>query len=355
MKQMKPITRLTLALATTTIASAELLYHEPFAYPAADLTGNAGGTGWTSPWTDTGNPVTVTGTGLTYTDATGRMLNVSGQAANTADGGTATTISARDTGLRNEELFISVLIQPQGNSADFFGVSFYHEGLAIGDARFAIENSGGKNLRLSRRAAGTPAPPVFSPSYTTTVGSTVFCVIHLIPGGSAGATPLDRIDVYFNPFLTDIPLSPHASLAIDGLQFDRIRIAAQNGRPSIVDEIRIGTTWQAVTPHTTPADPDSDADGLTDSQEIALGLDPNVSNAPLIAAIRANAAWFSLHNPEEIADVSIGGLNIQQYNPQDIEYSFSLRDDSGTPTEDIFRQITPPPDRRFFRIKIATP
>lgn len=354
---MKPISCLafTLALAASGTASADLILHEPFAYPAPDLTGNSGGTGWPAAWTDSGNSTTVTTPGLTHRDLVGRILDVSGNALNTADGDVLTTISSRETGAFDQELWISMLIQPQNNNTPFFGASFYQGGLELENARFAIEHAVNKNLRLTRRAPGTPNPPAFAPAYTTTIGTSVFCVLHLVPDGGTGESPLDRIDVYFNPLLGQDPSAPQASLEIDGLQFDRIRIAAQNGRAVLVDEIRIGTSYADVSPHTTPADIDSDMDGLTDAQEIALGLDPNTSNATLIAAIRANASWFSLRSPDEISDISVGGLKLLQYTPGTFEYSFNFRDTAGTPTDEIFRTITSPPANRFLRLKIETP
>jgi hypothetical protein len=353
---------LAVSLFLSGFASAELLVHEPFSYTAGDLTGNNGGTGWSGAWLDSGNPVTITNTGLAFTDAFGNVLQVSGSAVNTADGGAATTISSREVTDRNAETWISVLVQPQGSFTDFIGVSFYQDGTALAQARFAIETSnggvmGGKDLRLTRRATaapGQPAPPEHSARFITTIGTTVFAVIHLVPdGGSGGA--LDRMDVFFNPRLDMEPLSPHASLEIDGLQFDRIRIAAAAGRSALVDEIRIGENFADVAPHTAPGDPDTDLDGLTNSQEAVLGLDPNVSDAARIAAIRANSDWFSLHRDDEIRNMSIGGLTITPIDAQNLEYTFDIRDSSGNSTETVFAPLTTPPDDRFLRLKIETP
>ncbi|RYD43020.1 MAG: hypothetical protein EOP83_32155, partial [Verrucomicrobiaceae bacterium] len=111
-------------LMAGSIASAGLLVHDSFSYSTGDLTGGNGGSGWSDAWTDSGNPVVVSGAGLNYKDAFGNVLQVSGGALNTADGGAATTISARQVTPRNAETWISVLIQPQGSFTDFLGVSF---------------------------------------------------------------------------------------------------------------------------------------------------------------------------------------------------------------------------------------
>jgi hypothetical protein len=350
---MKSAILFSVALLADGLASAGLLVHEPFAYSAGDLTGGNGGSGWSGAWTDTGNPTVVTATGLAYTDSFGNVLNVSGSALNTADGGAATTISAREVTDRNAETWISVLIQPQGTFSDFLGVSFYDQGLATANARFAIEQTG-KDLRLVRRAPGTPPPPVNSATFATTIGTTVFAVIRLVPDGGTGGT-FDRVDVYFNPRLDEVPSSPHASLVIDGLQFDRVRIAGQNGRSTLVDELRIGESFADVTPHTAPVDPDTDGDGLLDSQEVALGLDPQVSDAAFIAALRANSGWVSLHSPDEIANVSLGRVTLSPVSPANFEYSFEILDRSGTTLETITRSLSSSGDRRFIRLNLDTP
>jgi hypothetical protein len=334
------------------IASAGLLVHDSFSYSAGDLTGGNGGSGWSGAWTDSGNPVVVSGAGLAYTDSFGNKLQVSGSALNTADGGVLTTISAREVTDRNAETWISVLIQPQGSFSDFLGVSFYDQGLLTANARFAIEQTG-KDLRLVRRAPGTPTPPVNSATFATTIGTTVFAVIHLIPRSVTGGA-LDQVDVYFNPRLDEMPSSPHASLAINGLQFDRVRVAGQNGRSTMVDELRIGEGFADVTPFIAPVDPDTDGDGLLDSQEIALGLDPNVSDAAFIAALRANPGWVALHSTDEVTDVSIGRLAILPLSPGNFDYSFEILDRHDTTLEAITRQLTVG-DRDFLRLNLNTP
>lgn len=332
------------------MASAGLLVQEPFDYPAGDLTGSNDGSGWSGAWTDTGNPTVVTATGLGYTDSFGNVLHVSGGGINTADGGTATTISAREVTDRNAETWISMLIQQQNTINDFIGVSFYDNGLAQTNARFAIEHATGKDLRLVRRGGGT----VNSAAFSTTIGTTVFAVIHLVPDGGADGV-LDRLDVYFNPRLDELPSSPFASLDIDGLQFDRVRIAGQNGRAALVDELRIGESYADVAPHTPPANPDTDGDGLLDSQELVLGLDPQVSDAAFIAALQANPGWVGLHSTEEIVDRSLGRMVIAPVSPANFEYSFEILDRHDATLETITRPLTSSGDKHFLRLNLNTP
>lgn len=346
---MRYLTSITMALGACGLASGELINHEPFDYPAADLSTHDGGSGWAGAWTDSGNPAVVSGVGLTYSDSTGRVLDVSGGSATSADGGTATTISLRDLSVDPlNDVWISFLYQLPVTNNKFEGVSFYRGTQQV----FSVSNP-----------SVTATPAIFLTNNLfgnagVNTGSGVFGRTHLVVlkltkgGGAEGA---DRIEAFIDPGLLDVPSLPAGT--IDGTNFDisRVRIAGQDGSALLLDEIRVGTAWEDVSPHTTPPDIDSDADGLTDAQEVQLGLDPNVSNATFIAALRANAAWFSLHTPAEITDISIGGLRVHHNSPGSLGYDFSLRDGFGSPTESIDRPLTTPPLKRFLRLKIESP
>lgn len=330
------------------MSNGGLLIHDGFSYPNGDLAGNDG-SGWTAAWTGA-NPVVVTSPGLGFADAIGNTLVTSGSALNTADGGAVTTISSRETGDRNGEAWISMVVQPQGSSTDFVGVSFYDNGLANADARFAIEHAGGKDLRLTRRAGGL----LHSASFTTSIGQPVLAVLHLVPGGAGGDPALDRIDVFFNPLLDAEPVVPHASVSIGGLQYDRIRVAAQNGRSALVDELRVGETWADVTPYVPAADPDHDGDGLTDSQEAELGLDPFFPDTQFITALKANPALFGLRSENEIFDVKLRGPSLSIFGNA-VDYSLDLVRPDGTVLDSIQEPVPSPPSRLFLRLHLATP
>ena len=330
---------------------ADLLIHEPFDYLTGDLTGGDGGSGWSSAWADSGNPVVTAGSGLTYTDSIGNTLAESASSVNTSDGGGATTISSRETGARDGEAWISMLIQPQSTATNFVGVSFYNSDLTLANARFAIEHADGKNLRLTRRAGGQ----VNSPSFTTTVGTTVFAVIHLVPAGGDGESFPDRLDVYFNPELDFEPGVPHASINIDGLFYDRVRVAAANGRAARVDELRIGDTYADVAPYVPAVDPDHDGDGLTDSQEETLGLDPFFPDTGFIAALKANPGFVGLRSENEIVDVRVGAAKLVPFDENSFDYEFSIFTKDGEVIETNFIPVNKTADPRFLRLHLDTP
>lgn len=333
-------------------ARGELLVSEDFAYEAGDLSGRGGGSGWTADWMDGGNPAVVAPAGLGFTDAIGNTLVVSGGAANTSDGGTDTTISGRETGPRDGELWISMLIQPLNGSADFAGVSFYRDDLTLPNARFAIEHAGNKNLRLTRRAGGTAT---HTAPFTTTIGQTVLAVLRLVPGGGGSDDEPDLIEVFFNPRLDEEPFVPHAYIGINGLGFDRIRVAGANARAMLVDEIRIGGTYADVVPFVAAEDPDSDGDGLTDSQEAVLGTDPGFPDGALIAAIRANPAWFGLHSEDEIETWSIGRIDLEKINATNINAHLRVMRSDGTLVETITRPVAIDAPSSFLRVRLPSP
>jgi hypothetical protein len=345
---MKNLAIIGVALGACGFATGNVLNHEPFDYPAADLSGNNGGTGWPSAWTDSGNPSVVSAAGLTYSDASGRILDVSGKAVTTADGGATTTVSLRDLDGTLNDVWISFLYQLPAANNKFEGITFYREAQKV----FSVSNPS-----TNATAAIFLTNDLFGNNGVNTgkgvFGKTHLIVLKLTKGG--GAEGVDRVEAFIDPFLAEVPTTPTAT--VDGANFDinRVRIAGQDGNALLIDELRVGTTWEDVSPHTTPADVDSDGDGLTDSQETQLGLDPNMSNAAFFAALRANSAWFSLHSPEEVADASIGGLRVTRPSPTTLGYTFDLRDASGATTETVDRPVTSPPLKRFFRLKIAKP
>lgn len=340
--------------ALSASACAELLVHDSFDYPPGSLTGNSGGIGWAGPWEDSGNPVAVIATTGSYTDLIGNELHTSGNAINTT--GTGTTISSRLTGQFDRECWISMVVVPQTNAGDFVGVSFYQDGLSLGNARFAIEHSENKNLRFTRRTGGAPT---HSTSYSTTLGEPVLVVLHLLPGGGSEGGFADRIDVYFEPELSSMPFFPNLSMEIDGVNFDRIRIAGQNGRAAIVDEIRIGETYADVVPHLPADDPDSDGDGLTDSQEAILGTDPYLSDADLFAAILANRSWFGIHGTDEITKVHVNGPKIIDIESGQINYAVDLdvwsSSSSWFTLDRILRKLQIGSDPEFIRVALPRP
>src|SRR5690606_23886809 len=202
---------------------------------------------------------------------------------------------------RDTETWISFLTIPTG-SGDFAGLTLYDGGEDNhSHSRFGIEQreAGQINLRLANSEPPPALPAVISAPFNPPPGSTVFVAVRMLPGATEGED--DQLEVYFNPNLGASPGEPFASMTIAPGGFDRMRLAATSGRSVIYDEIRIGDTYADVSPFIPPAaDLDSDGDGLTDAQEVALGLDPTVSDQALIEAIRANPELLGLFRGDDL-------------------------------------------------------
>ena len=347
-----PIPVLLAGLCVLTSAGAAPLFHEPFAYPAASpLTGLTGGTGWPGAWLTDGGSVSVTSAGLQYSDTADNVLTVSGLAANTA--GTATTRSLRDFGSPDlNNVWISFLYQLPASNGKFEGVSFYRATQQV----FTVSNP-----------STTATPAIYLTN--NLVGGTgvntglgVFGQTHLVvlkltkSGGTGGA---DRVQAFIDPGLASTPSSPNATMDGTNFDFNRVRIAGQDGSALLVDELRIGASFADVTPHIFSGDPDVDGDGLTNSQEALLGLDPDKSDAALLAGIRAHPDWFGLYTASGILDLANGGVILRRDAADPVSLIFEVQQSENlaawTVFETITRQIELPAGKNFLRIRIETP
>jgi hypothetical protein len=249
-----------LAIALTAgHASAALLAYDGFDYAAGDLTGQNGGAGWGGAYTDTGNSTVVDATGLTY-----GPLATTGGSDRTADGGTATTLNFRTLnqayGDNETETWISLLGRRNGATVTnlFAGLSFYNSGgtaTANGELSVAATTQGSTvpglpDWRILDLGAGQ--------STNANVGITPDVVDLLavrITWGVADAglvgTGTSAVYLYVNPALGGTP-TPTTGRNITMTNFDKIRLAGQNGIDYSFDEIRIGETFADVTPVTVP-------------------------------------------------------------------------------------------------------
>jgi hypothetical protein len=263
---------LSILLLTTGHALGALIAYDGFDYPAGDLTTRNGGTGWGGAYTDSGNSTVAETTGLTYPD-----LLVAGGSLRTADGGTATTISFRNLdriyGDGETETWVSLLGRRNGvtaNTSTFAGLSFYNSsGSAAANSELAIGPtvSGGTSpvWRIGDlNNGGTSA------SSNTTVSidpnGTVYLLTMLIRWGvndpaitaAVGSGAPSAVYLYVNPALGATPTlaSANAARNINITNFDKIRFAAAAGAGSLLDysfdEIRIGDTFNDVTPSSVP-------------------------------------------------------------------------------------------------------
>jgi lysophospholipase L1-like esterase len=239
-------------LALGCAALAGLTAYDGCDYGAGELTGKNGGVGWSGAYTDSGNSTISTTPGLTYTS-----LPTTGGASKTADGGAATTINFRVLGAvygdDEAETWISFLAQRNGTAptATFAGISFYNNvGDFPGGAELSFANGGtGGAWRILDAGSGVWASSAVVPASNTTY----LLVARIRWGDGVGGT--DAVSLFVNPSLGSAPLVADAGKDVDMTNFDKIRIAGANAVNYTFDEIRLGTSFYAVTGQPEPVPP----------------------------------------------------------------------------------------------------
>ncbi len=246
------------------LVSAQLLYHEPFDYPAPDtLLGQNGGVGFSDAWLAGGtNPsAEVEEASLGYTDAGGATLMTAGNKARVL--GPATNfriLGAPMAGINAgvTTLYASVLVdQTGGNQTRYTNLSFFQGGterISIGHA--SSQSNWGVNFNgngaLGVFPAGAPAVPALD-------HPAAFLVLKVELNVNAAGE--DRISVFSNPVLGFEPSPTGTYLSTGNIlttlnSLTQIRMSsggvsgANPATDAQYDELRIGLTWDDVTPST---------------------------------------------------------------------------------------------------------
>lgn len=336
-------------LCVLTSAHAAPLAYEAFDYPAAAvLSAQTGGSGWLDAWLQDGDSAATGSDGLTYTDTLGNVLNVAGKCADAT--GTATTRSLRDLagGLTND-VWISFLWQLPASNSKFEGVSCYRGTQQV----FTISNPSTTTTSRIFLTSNLTANNGVN-SQKGDFGTTHLVVLKLTKGGGTGGA--DLVEAFIDPLLAGNPSSPDA--VIDGSNFDidRVRLASQDGSPLLVDELRVGASFAEVSPHVAVPPGDADGDGLSDAQEVVLGLDPNVSNAALVAVIQAHPDWFGLYHTAGILALGNGGVMLEQSGSEPVNFTFEVQHSDNLNTwpvlETFNRQVILPDGKNFLRVTL---
>lgn len=264
---------MTIMAASAGFAHAALNAYDGFTgYPAGDLTGNNGGSGWNGAYTDSGNSTIVETTGLTYLN-----LQTTGGKSRTNDGGGVTTINFRNLnaiyGDDETETWISFVGRRNGATATnlFAGVSLYNSngtGTADGEVSFASTTAGTvlwRVLDLGGAASTNSTVAINSDTNYFLLARIIWNTPDLTLAGPTTAGN-DAVYLYVNPTIGGAaPSTASASAArnVTITNFDKIRIAGQNAVDFSFDEIRIGSTFADVTP-TIPSNTDFNGVNGTD-------------------------------------------------------------------------------------------
>ncbi len=336
--------RVLAGLLCTLPCDAALLVHEPFDYVEGAVTGQAGGAGWAAAWTQDGGSCRVSPDFLGYTDAGHRSLMVSGRTLDTA--GATTTRSFRVvSGAPFDDAWISFLYRLPAANSLFEGVNFYQGETSV----FAVSNASTTStatITLNNFALASAQP-----AGVGTFGQTHLIVLHLTVDATDG---VDRVELFVDPPLTGPTGEANATIEAPDLQFDRLRVAGQNGASLQIDELRIGNTFADVTPFSTL---DSDGDGLTDEQELEVGLNPGVPETDLIQAIRDNPGFFDLHDLDGIhALAGHGAIAPASDGTADLIFEIQQSPDLSNwmPYETVKRPFALPAGKNFIRLQVIT-
>jgi hypothetical protein len=404
-------------------AIAGVIIHEPFAYtigannpdPDAGLNGgnglpatNVGGTpsGLSTGLRNTWGTTTDTVAGLSYTQGS-KTLTTSGGAGrvNNADWGSATpTVYRRMTtdpflalrigasnetnfGVDGSSFFISFLGSTSSTTADAFRFSFRYDQ----SNNFFVSNAATGWKMTSQSGATATAPGV--PALNT---PTLFVMrFDFAPGAT------DTVNLWVNPTLGAALGAPNA--VVSGIDFPGL--ANFQTRPTVAnamtfDELRIGTSFTAVTPYIDSAPATGlvtfrSANGLAanGSQDLLTPANDDVENLlkfafNMIGSGTGQAATLATPNSAVLAPTGSAGLPLATAealtgklqltyirrkpasNPG-ISYSVQFSDalsswntnpsatESSTSLDAIFERVTvtdsTAPSQRFARVKITAP
>ena len=325
------------------------LAHEPFDYAsAAPLTTRDGGSGWAGAWYQDGDPVVTGAAGLGFTDAPGNALEVGGKCADTT--GTTTTRNLRVLAAgQTNNAWISFLWQLPASNGKFEGVSFYRGTQQAFTVSNPSTTTTSRLFLTSNLASGASVN-----SQKGEFGTTHLVVLKMTKGGGTGGT--DRVDLFIDPPLASTPSSPDTVINGSNFDIDRVRIAGQDGATVLVDELRVGETFEDVVPYHPAGSVDSDGDGLSDAQEAVLGLDPSVNNSALVAAIQAHPGWFDLYSDAGILGLSNGGVVLAKTGGAPVDFIFEVQQSenlSSWPVLETFsRQVILPAGKNFLRVTV---
>lgn len=209
-------------------STAALIVHEPFDYPAGNLTSLNGGTGWPAAWTNTGNG-TVVSPGLAYDDIWNQLLSSSNAC------GMNTVANPRD------------LPGTYGSAGQTIYVSFIGRVDSAFAAGLSLNNGNAFGCRIGRvtqptwQVADLTGVVIDSGLPST---QTSLLVVRL---DFAASTVTLRL--YVNPPLAAEPATPTGSATRPTFTFNRVHVLGSGANVRLIDEIRLGTTWADVTPH----------------------------------------------------------------------------------------------------------
>lgn len=250
-----------LVLALAPAANAGLVAYEGFDYTAANLNGQAGGTGLAGSWRGGGNATFESGS-LSYTDGT-RTLVTAGNSYRTSSGnrhlrdldlavGGAFDLaglrnSAGNVGADGTTVYSSFMIQTNNANSFFWGSEYHRDADGDGNRDFQVGIENPSSTYGARSQNNNSWSKPFGPAADT--NTHLYIVkFEFAAGNDTVSVYRDPADLATEPGSPDISFTPAES---QDQSFDRIGVGDYvNYSAARFDEFRIGTTWADVTPHT---------------------------------------------------------------------------------------------------------
>ncbi len=241
------------ALALPTSLSAALIGYENFNHYTpvnSGLSGKNGGRGWSGAWTAMPSGATISSEGITYT-LDGRSLG-GGQSLKLTAASDDAFIRGIDDVDAGTDIFVSFLVQIKGGTAGTPVSGTYFTGWQAGDTTPSISNDSigyvGASGKAGARVKNTSTPFAQSLNYGQTY---LFVIKYTNWSGAAYQTT----KVWLNPSAADEAtantaitqsqfVSGGGSGAFTGLRVRSFGLSSSNYQ--LVDEIRVGTSWDDV-------------------------------------------------------------------------------------------------------------
>jgi len=266
------------------VSTGQLLAYEPFNGNAGIIDQASGGFGWSSAWQVQNNDSATPG----YSTATDSPLVYPGlsQSAAYAVGGSAYLSAGRSLdisaagafshylnagliGAPNITLWVSVLLRKDSNTDDQLSVTLHPNGVAWWTANgqvsfgyFGSASNSGGNRYWSLSVDGT----VFPTSVPLVVGEAALLVLELDFGSTAD------VSFFVNPMPGAVsPGAPGAQTRANNIAFRSLAYyGGDSPSKSSIDEIRLATTYDAVTPVPSPPPSPANVTGVAGDGQVTL-------------------------------------------------------------------------------------
>lgn len=239
------VSMLTGAMLFSATANARLICYDGFDYTAgSNLSGNDGGEGWSGPWSGNDPAYKIQAPGFEYNS--GRPLYVTGNkvfANNTGWGRPERLVTGAPFGTPGTTNWISCMIR-----ADVaLETNIYYHEIQLRDSTQARLAFTAHNTFKPKWAVYQQGGPSAVSGANIVSGEMVFIVARIIYGINPTQ---DAVVMWINPSLTNPPNpadSQAAKVNVNHFTWDRICVFSRMF-PAYFDEIRVGETWEDVTP-----------------------------------------------------------------------------------------------------------